>query len=78
MVLWDCVVYCFYYIVLSILHIKCVCVCRYMSAYVSVCCICVHNAHVCIYVMCPYMIYILLMNCAENVLKFCFIKKIVF
>ena len=47
-----------------------------MYVYVSICeCVLHMCAHVCMYVMCPYMIYILLIDCAENILKFCFIKK---
>ena len=46
----------------------------YMSAYVNVLHVCV-----CMYVMSIYnMIYILLIDCAENILKFCFVYLIIY
>ena len=73
MVLWDCIVYS-YYCLIYFTYCECVCVCMYMSAYV---CTCVHVCDVSIYNM--IYIYILLIDCAENILKkFCLIKKNLF
>ena len=86
MVLRDCIVYCIFFLLLSILHIVSmsvgnVCV---LCLCVRVCvCVCVCVLHMCMYVcVCVRvsiynMIYILLIDCAENILKFCFIFKII-